>query len=494
MSTTLRPRVVQAEKIESPKMATTAEMKSNTSEMDSKAPAPEERITKIPPPAPSPLVAVRDFVLLLVMGFAFGFFFERSHVYEPLVIREQFIFKTMIMLKMFMGAVVGACISFFIWNKIDRERMQAVRESRLITSSSATRVLLGGGILGAGMVVGGACPGMVLPQVGTGVGNAWITLLGGFFGAFLANVLKAVEGRGRNNSSCAHSGACDSALGGSTTQYYVDNSGSKSPATSSNLGAVAPTASTKEEDLQGTSRDPPSAESKLQTKNFSAATTSASTPTMQSQYADLRFGIPFNTAMIAFGLFSALFCLVCEILLPFKDELHNHGKNDDWKDHAWPPSLCGLGIGLVNLGSVFIAARPIGSSTAYAQLALMDQLIPAKFPQKLKPFEKFQLLGWYWQVPYLMMSVFGAYCSARLADNLPSGAPYVQSEISAFLGGTLMLFGSRLGGGCTSGHGIAGMPLLNLWAIGAVCSMFGVGIVVAVSMELAGELALHARL
>ncbi|CAD7975966.1 unnamed protein product [Amoebophrya sp. A120] len=124
----------------------------------------------------------------------------------------------------------------------------------------------------------------------------------------------------------------------------------------------------------------------------------------------------------------------------------------------------------------------------------MDQLIPAKFPQKLKPFEKFQLLGWYWQVPYLMMAVFGAYCSARLADNLPSGAPYVQSEITAFLGGTLMLFGSRLGGGCTSGHGIAGMPLLNLWAIGAVCSMFGVGIVVAVSMELAGELALHARL
>ena len=46
-----------------------------------------------------------------------------------------------------------------------------------------------------------------------------------------------------------------------------------------------------------------------------------------------------------------------------------------------------------------------------------------------------------------------------------------------------MLFGSRLGGGCTSGHGISGMPLLNSLSIVAVCAMFGAGIVVGLIMD-----------
>jgi uncharacterized membrane protein YedE/YeeE len=53
----------------------------------------------------------------------------------------------------------------------------------------------------------------------------------------------------------------------------------------------------------------------------------------------------------------------------------------------------------------------------------------------------------------------------------------------ALIGGFLMLFGSRLGGGCTSGHGISGMPLLNMLSVVAVCSMFGSGIFCAIVMD-----------
>jgi uncharacterized membrane protein YedE/YeeE len=42
---------------------------------------------------------------------------------------------------------------------------------------------------------------------------------------------------------------------------------------------------------------------------------------------------------------------------------------------------------------------------------------------------------------------------------------------------------ARLGGGCTSGHGISGMPLLHSLSPVAVCSMFAFGIAVALVMD-----------
>jgi uncharacterized membrane protein YedE/YeeE len=39
-----------------------------------------------------------------------------------------------------------------------------------------------------------------------------------------------------------------------------------------------------------------------------------------------------------------------------------------------------------------------------------------------------------------------------------------------------MVFGARIAGGCTSGHGISGMSLLSVASIISVCAMFGGGI------------------
>jgi uncharacterized membrane protein YedE/YeeE len=50
------------------------------------------------------------------------------------------------------------------------------------------------------------------------------------------------------------------------------------------------------------------------------------------------------------------------------------------------------------------------------------------------------------------MAVVGALLSAMACDALPSDAAGARAG-EAFLGGFLMLFGSRMGSGCTSGHG-----------------------------------------
>jgi uncharacterized membrane protein YedE/YeeE len=49
----------------------------------------------------------------------------------------------------------------------------------------------------------------------------------------------------------------------------------------------------------------------------------------------------------------------------------------------------------------------------------------------------------------------------------------------AFAAGFIMLFGARIAGGCTSGHGISGMAQLSAGSTLAVAAMFAGGILTA---------------
>ena len=82
----------------------------------------------------------------------------------------------------------------------------------------------------------------------------------------------------------------------------------------------------------------------------------------------------------------------------------------------------------------------------------------------------------------VVFAIVGARLSAELSGTYPTTAEGVQIP-AALIGGFLMIFGSRLGGGCTSGHGISGMPMLNTLALVSVVTMFSAGIVVAVFLD-----------
>ena len=56
------------------------------------------------------------------------------------------------------------------------------------------------------------------------------------------------------------------------------------------------------------------------------------------------------------------------------------------------------------------------------------------------------------------------------------------------LGGLLVGFGTRLSGGCTSGHGISGLASLSLTSLSAVVVFIGVGIVTANIVQFMGVL------
>lgn len=75
--------------------------------------------------------------------------------------------------------------------------------------------------------------------------------------------------------------------------------------------------------------------------------------------------------------------------------------------------------------------------------------------------------------------VGGAYTLARLVPDLVKDPVAEVSPLLATVGGALMVIGSRLAGGCTSGHGISGMSLLSTSSIVTIASTFAAGFLVA---------------
>jgi len=400
-------------------------------------------------------------LVFTAVGLVFGFLFERSHVYEPDAIRQQFIFQRNIMLKMFVGAVGGSALSFYVWESSFLFNASDVieRVRRFRSGTPLPRAALGGAILGVGMVLGCACPGMVLPQIGTGVYNAHITLLGGFAGALVHNLWEFALGWWRRrNQPCAVAGGVPA----------VSSAGSDGGS-----GDLVSAAEDRERKYRG-------------------------------EFLDLRFGLPFGRCMLGVFAACAAFCLAMELAIGFESELVPGTRG------AWPPSLAGFGIGLVNLVSLGVAGASMGSSKAYAQLMLQDAFHAALEHGVCESGQRAQSGGggakgdasssadWlngalerHWQVPYLCASVLGAFLSNEMSGN--ASVQGVGQEAMAFIGGFLMLFGSRLGGGCTSGHGIAGMPMLFIPSVVAVCSMFGAGILTALVMESQQQLQLQGR-
>jgi uncharacterized membrane protein YedE/YeeE len=73
----------------------------------------------------------------------------------------------------------------------------------------------------------------------------------------------------------------------------------------------------------------------------------------------------------------------------------------------------------------------------------------------------------------------GAYTLAQLVPELVGEPASDISPLLATLGGAAMTIGSRMAGGCTSGHGISGMSLLSTSSFVTIASAFATGGLVA---------------
>jgi len=134
-----------------------------------------------------------------------------------------------------------------------------------------------------------------------------------------------------------------------------------------------------------------------------------------------------------------------------------------------PAAIGGCLIGLSQAGSLILTGNPLGISTAYEQLG---DLFWWYFSTRKTDIPNYKTLA------FPLGSVIGAFALTKFVTIPPAVAVDV-GKWTAMLGGVLLVFGGRVAGGCTSGHGISGMSMLSTASVISVASMFGAGVLVA---------------
>lgn len=145
------------------------------------------------------------------------------------------------------------------------------------------------------------------------------------------------------------------------------------------------------------------------------------------------------------------------------------------------PVISGSLIGASQLASLVLARMPLGISGSYEELGrwvwyTIDRVRGAGRNQDSKSPAPPQVTPAY---KHIFMGAGVIAGTLLLRTWKPEFAIRDNSHMSWFravAGGFLLVFGSRLGGGCTSGHGLSGAALLSLSSFVSVAAMFGGGI------------------
>lgn len=158
------------------------------------------------------------------------------------------------------------------------------------------------------------------------------------------------------------------------------------------------------------------------------------------------------------------------------------------------PYLAGIAMGMLSWAVFAIVDKPLGISTSISAAAGlcaapaigMDGVAQNAYWAKHMPV-------WNYGMLFLVGTFLGALFSAvsgRLfkVETVPAvwqerfGPSKIKRLFFSFIGGALLLFGARLAGGCTSGHGISGSLQLALSSWTFFLTMFAAGAVTALLM------------
>ncbi len=156
------------------------------------------------------------------------------------------------------------------------------------------------------------------------------------------------------------------------------------------------------------------------------------------------------------------------------------------------PWAGGVGIGLVLIIAVALV-QPIGVSTQY--VVFDGVLLHTLFPDvaERSPYLADAAEGWTletYEFAFVVGIPLGAFLAAwatrrfstRVVPrewSLRFGESPVRRLVWSFLGGVLLLFGARFGGGCTSGHMISGVSQLAVSSLLFSAALFASAVLTA---------------
>ncbi len=168
--------------------------------------------------------------------------------------------------------------------------------------------------------------------------------------------------------------------------------------------------------------------------------------------------------------------LVYEITLLSFIALATHLFPAQEKTSILSAAVGGLTIGLSQVLSLLLTTYTLGVSTAYEQIGDLFWWAVSKYTAESRT--KSLPTPNYRGVAFPLGSILGAWLFSQIFK-IPAPVDVDISILRAVFGGVLLVFGSRVASGCTSGHGISGMSMLSIASIASVVTMFGGGILTA---------------
>jgi hypothetical protein len=164
----------------------------------------------------------------------------------------------------------------------------------------------------------------------------------------------------------------------------------------------------------------------------------------------------------------------------------------------WSPYVVGIGIGVLSWATFYFLGKALGTSTSFVGAAgsAVCTLAPEHVAENAYYVKEYGAKGggfkpvFDWQMALDISLVLGAFLSAVLgrtfkAESVPTvwaarfGPSVAKRYVAAFIGGFILIFGARMAGGCTSGHGISGGLQLAVSSWTFFVSMFVSGVVAA---------------
>jgi uncharacterized membrane protein YedE/YeeE len=167
----------------------------------------------------------------------------------------------------------------------------------------------------------------------------------------------------------------------------------------------------------------------------------------------------------------------------------------------WSPYIVGSGIGVLSWCTFYFMEKALGTSTSFVGAAGSGvcAIAPDHVASNAYYLKEYGAkTGGFrpifdWQMALDLSLVAGAFLAAWLGgtfrkERVPTvwaerfGPSVARRYAAAFVGGFILIFGARMAGGCTSGHGISGGLQLAVSSWTFFVSMFISGVVTALAL------------
>lgn len=120
-------------------------------------------------------------IMIIVAGFFFGYFLEVSGLGSPRKLNAQFTFKDWSVFKVMFVAIVVAAVGLWLFDVLGWVRFDALK----VQTTFFWAMAVGGALLGAGLAVGGYCPGTSVVGFFSGRIDALFFMIGMVIGVFM---------------------------------------------------------------------------------------------------------------------------------------------------------------------------------------------------------------------------------------------------------------------------------------------------------------------